>query len=101
VLIPPAIYDEETLDMLDPNAVKAINPSSGMIQSFTVVYEDRGGHLLAKPEIIVQVCFPGAKGSVIGRLDAKDEDEIYEGAPVVLAKPKKMDGPDAVVFKLK
>jgi len=101
VLVPPAIFDEESMEMLEASDNKALNPNSGSIQSFTVVYEDRQGHVLPKPVVIVQVCFPGAKGSVFGRLDVAEGDTICEGAAVTLVKPKKMNGPDQVVFKLK
>ncbi len=101
VIVPPAIFDEFSMEMLDEKNAKTLNPNSGVIKSFTVVYEDRGGHLLAKPVVIVQVCFPEAEGSVFGRLDTTDVEVICEGAPVTLVKPKKMHGPDQVVFKLK
>ncbi len=102
ILIPPALFDEESLTMLNPEKdARTVNPASGLIRSFTVVYEDRTGHLLDKEKILVQVEFPGVTGSVFGLLDMKDGEEFTEGSAVVLVKPKKVDGPDRVVFKLK
>ena len=101
VLIPPAMFDEETFSMLDPDKdARVINPDSGYIRSFTVVYEDRQGDLLKKQRVLVQVEFPDVVGSIFGLLDLKDGDVFEEGAAVKLVKPKKVDGPDKVVFKL-
>jgi uncharacterized OB-fold protein len=101
VMIPPAMFDEETLSMLDPDKdARVINPDSGYIRSFTVVYEDRQGDLLKKHQVLVQVEFPGVAGSIFGLLDLKDGDVFEEGSAVKLVKPKKVDGPDKVVFKL-
>ncbi len=102
ILVPPALFDEESLTMLNPEKdARTINPKSGFIRSFTVVYEDRTGHLLDKEKILVQVEFPGVVGSVFGMLEMKDGEEFAEGSAVVLVKPKKVDGPDRVVFTLK
>ncbi|MEE4241647.1 MAG: thiolase domain-containing protein [Desulfopila sp.] len=102
ILVPPALFDEESLTMLNPEKdARTVNPGSGFIRSFTVVYEDRSGHLLDKEKILVQVEFPGVTGSVFGMLEMKDGEEFAEGSPVVLVKPKKVDGPDRVLFKLK
>jgi len=51
--------------------------------------------------VIIQVSFPDAIGSVFGRLESKDLDEVCIGAPVELVKPKKLGGPDDFVFRLK
>jgi acetyl-CoA C-acetyltransferase len=102
VLIPASMWDEETMTMLDVvKDSREINPKSGLIENATVVYEDRGGHLLDEPQVVVQVTFPAARGSVFGRLEVKDGDEFGPGSPVVLVKPKKgVVGPEAIVFKL-
>jgi acetyl-CoA C-acetyltransferase len=102
VLIPPAIFDENTLEALNlkKNAVK-IDASSGRIQSFTIVHEDRNGDLLDTPVVMVQVVFPGTVGSIFGRLDVGTGEEISLGAAVKLAKIKKVKSPDDIVFKLK
>ncbi|NNF47085.1 MAG: hypothetical protein HKN69_09960, partial [Desulfofustis sp.] len=101
VIIPPAMFDEESLLILDPEKdARAINPGSGFIRSFTVVYEGRLGHLLDKEKVVVQVEFPGVTGSIFGVLELKDGESFDEGSPVMLVKPKKVNGPDMVTFKL-
>lgn len=102
VMIPPAMFDEKSFTMLDPEKdARVINPDSGYIRSFTVVYEDRRGDLLDKKKVLVQVEFPDVAGSIFGLLQLKDDDVFEEGSAVKLVKPKKIDGPDKVVFKLK
>ncbi len=102
VMIPPAMFDEESFTMLDPEKdARTINPGSGYIRSFTVVCEDRQGDLLDKKKVLVQVEFPDVAGSIFGLLQLKDDDVFEEGSAVKLVKPKKIDGPDKVVFKLK
>ncbi len=101
VLIPPAMFDEESLSILDPEKdARAVNPESGYIRSFTVVYEDRQGHQLDKEKVVIQVEFPGVTGSIFGTLELKDGESFDEGSPVTLVKPKKVKGPDMVNFKL-
>lgn len=102
LMIPPAMFDEETLTLLDPDkSAREINPDSGYIRSYSVVYEDRQGHLLDKEQVIVQVEFPGVVGSVFGLLELKKGESFDEGSAVKLVKPKKVDSPDKVVFKLR
>ncbi len=102
IMVPPAMFDEESLTILDPEKdARAIKPGSGYIRSYTVVYEDRQGHELDEEQILVQVEFPGVSGSVFGLLDVNGNEIFGEGSPVKLIKPKKVDGPDRVVFQLK
>jgi uncharacterized OB-fold protein len=102
VLVPPAMFDEHAMELLDPEKnARALDPNSGVIESFTIVFEDRQGELLDDPATIVQVRFPGTIGSVFGRLEAKVGAEFGEGTPVKLAKRRKITGPDEVVFQLK
>ncbi len=102
VMVPPAMFDEECFSMLDPaKDARAVNPGSGCIRSFAVVYEDRQGHLLDKEKVLVQVEFPGVTGSIFGVLELKDGETFDEGSAVKLVKPKKVDSPDSVVFQLK
>jgi len=102
MLVPPAMFDEENLTILDPdkNGME-VNPGSGYIRSFTVVYEDRKGHTLNKERVLVQVEFPGVIGSIFGLLELKDGESFDEGSAVKLVKAKKVDSPDKVVFKLR
>ena len=101
VLIPPAMFDEESLSILDPEKdAVAVNPGSGFIRSFTVVYEDRQGHLLDQEKVVIQVEFPGVTGSIFGMLALQDGESFDEGSPVTLVKPKKVKGPDMITFKL-
>ena len=102
VLVPPAMFDEESLSMLDPEKdARTVDPNSGYIRSFTVVYEDRQGQLLEHEQVVVQVEFPGTAGSIFGMLKLRKEDTFGEGSAVRLVKSKKIDGPDNVVFELK
>ncbi|MEE4164933.1 MAG: thiolase domain-containing protein [Desulfocapsaceae bacterium] len=102
ILLPPAMFDEETLAILDPDkAARAVDPGSGYIRSFTVVYEDRQGKMLEHGQVLVQVEFPGTSGSIFGLLELNKGEAFEEGSPVKLVKPKKIDGPDKVIFKLK
>jgi len=95
------MFDEESLSILDPEKdARAVNPGSGFIRSFTVVYEDRLGHMLDKEKVVIQVEFPGVTGSIFGMLELKDGESFDEGSPVTLVKPKKVNGPDMVIFKL-
>ncbi|MDP8225516.1 MAG: thiolase domain-containing protein [Candidatus Lernaella stagnicola] len=102
VLVPPAIFDEMTMTPLDPvKDARKIDGKLGFIESYTIVYEDRSGHLLDMPEIIVQVGFPGARGTVFGKLDVKPGDEFSEGSSVSLVKVKKgACGPDQILFRV-
>ena len=101
LVIPPMIFDEDTMEFFDEAEIREIDAKSGYIMSYTTVYEDRRGHLLDTPEVIVQVGFHDAVGSVFGRLDVKEDETFYEGSAVVLVKPKKVNGPDSFTFKLK
>jgi len=101
VMIPPAMFDEETLELLDPEAdAREIDPGSGRIRSWTAVYEDRQGRMLEKEKVVVQVEFEDVEGSVFGILDADADDIVEEGMAVKLVKSGKVDGPDKVVFTL-
>jgi acetyl-CoA C-acetyltransferase len=97
--IPPTAFCEFGMVTLDPvKAAKAVDPKSGVVVSSTTVYEDRGGHPLAKPEVVVQVVFPGTVGTLFGKLDVKDPGIVTEGMRVQLIAAKKT-GPEHVVFK--
>ena len=101
-VLPPAIFDEFSMDVNEKKTqYKAVNPNSGVIQAYTVVFEDRSGHVMKAPKVIVQVAFPEVDGSLFGTLEVKSGQTIEVGAPVSLVKPKKMDSPDKLVFKLK
>ena len=97
--IPATAFCEFGMVSLDPNKnAKAINPKLGYVVSSTAVYEDRAGHPLTKPQVVVQVAFPGAMGTVFGRLDVKDPASVNEGMRVQLVASKKT-GPEHVMFK--
>jgi acetyl-CoA C-acetyltransferase len=97
--IPAAAFCEFGMVKLDPNKnAKAINAKSGHVVGSTVVYEDRAGHPLTKPQVIVQVAYPGAVGTIFGKLDVKDPAAVMEGMRVQLVATKKT-GPEHVMFK--
>ncbi|MBN2491254.1 MAG: thiolase domain-containing protein [Planctomycetes bacterium] len=99
VVVPPAAFCETCMQALDPNqdAVE-LDPEAGQVVAVTQVFEDRKGHLLDTPVYIAQVTFEGAEGSVFGRLDVKNPEDVEIGMRVKLAASKKV-GPEHVVFK--
>jgi len=100
VHIPPAAFCEYGMVALNPKAdAKAIDARGGVIAAFSVVHEDRSGHLLDEPQVVVQVVFPGAVGSIFGKLKTKIGDTIEVGAKVELVKGGKAAGPEHVWFK--
>ncbi len=102
VFVPPTAFCEDCLCPLDPDKnARPLDPRSGKVISFTVVHEDRAGHLLEHPEVLVQVAFPDAVGSVFGRLETKDPDAVCIGLPVELQKSGKNEGPEGVSFKIR
>ena len=85
--------------VLDPEKdARSVDPKSGMVIGCTVVHEDRSGHTLDKPKVVVQVAFPGTVGTVLGMLDIGDPDEAEIGMMVELTKAKGT-GAEHVVFK--
>jgi acetyl-CoA C-acetyltransferase len=101
VHVPPTSFCEFALKSLDPEKnAKTINAKAGIVTSFTVCHEDRAGNPLDTPEVVVQVSFPGADGTVFGRLQLGKDDTIDLGMPVELVKTTaKNTGPEFVFFK--
>ncbi|MBZ0274327.1 thiolase domain-containing protein [bacterium] len=97
-LVPPASFDEDTMEPLAGGTVDVTG--TGRILSFAVVTEDRAGKQLAEPAVIVQVGFAGAHGSVFGFLSVGEGQEFGNGSEVTFVKPKKMSGPASVIFQL-
>ncbi len=98
-ILPATAFCEGCMESLDPEKdAREVDPASGFVSSFTVVHEDRSGELLSKPEVVVQVAFPDAVGSVIGKLKVDDALEVYQGMPVRLIKSKAV-GAANVVFE--
>jgi acetyl-CoA C-acetyltransferase len=97
VLLPSASYCEDCMVTLDPDANARVIPADqGLVASYTTVFEDRSGHVLAKPVVAVQVVFPGTRGSLFGILEGDEEPEI--GLNVRLLKAGKVTGPESVRF---
>ena len=97
--LPTTAFCESCMVNLDPDKqAKTIDPKDGMVFSATTVYEDRAGHPLAEPQVVVQVAYPDTVGSLIGRIETKDPDSITEGMRVQLLKSDKT-GPENVWFK--
>ncbi len=102
VVTPPAMFDEVSMEPSDVDKdAKNIPAKSGMIQSYTVVYEDRSGEEMKQPVVIAQVAFPGAAGSIFGRLKLAKGQTPCIGAQVELVKKKKITGPDDIEFQMK
>jgi len=101
VHIPPSSFCEFGMIPLDVDkGAKAVNPASGVIRSFTEVREDRAGHLLDRPVVVVQVAFPETVGSLFGILDLAKDEEPALGMPVELVKSAKV-GPEHIHFRVK
>ncbi len=99
LLVPPTGFCEECLETLDPAAqARPVDAGSGVVTAATLVFEDRMGHPLDVPVWVVQVEFPDAVGSVIGRLLIEPEDEVPLGLPVELVATKEV-GPEHVAFR--
>ena len=85
---------------LDPaKDARTIRANSGIILGVTAVHEDRSGHPLSKPKVVVQVGFPGVIGSVFGFLEGAGAADAEVGASVKLLK-KKGVGAQHVAFAL-
>jgi acetyl-CoA C-acetyltransferase len=100
VHMPPTSFCEVSMTRLDPEKdARVVNPKSGVVAAFTVVHEDRSGHQLNEPKVVVQVEFPEAFGSVFGKLEVKDGDVIEVGMPVELVKLSKGAGAEQITFR--
>jgi acetyl-CoA C-acetyltransferase len=97
--LPPTSFCEFGMLSLDPDKdAKPVDPKKGAVVSHTTVYEDRAGHPLDKPQVVVQVAFEDAMGTIFGKLDVKDPDSVSEGLAVELVASAKA-GPEHVTFK--
>jgi acetyl-CoA C-acetyltransferase len=100
VHMPPSSFCEHGMIELDEvHDARPVDPKSGIVAAFTVVYEDRSGKLFDEPEVVVQVVFPGSVGSIFGKLDARTGDTIEVGMEVELARLGKITGPEFLIFK--
>ncbi len=99
--IPAASFCEFSMIGLDVDKDACeIDAGSGIVQSFTEVFEDRSGHLLDEPRVIAQVIFPETIGSLFGILELEDGEDPQVGMPVDLVKTKKV-GPEHIRFQSK
>jgi acetyl-CoA C-acetyltransferase len=98
VVIPPAGFCEVSMTSTDfEEDLVELEPDSGIVVAATKVFEDRAGHELAEPVWIVQVAFPGAFGTLFGRLAVEDDGEVEVGMNVRLVATDKV-GPEHVRF---
>jgi acetyl-CoA C-acetyltransferase len=99
--VPASAFCETGMIELDVQKnARVVNPKSGILRSFTEVYEDRSGHPLKKPAIVAQVFFPGTVGSLFGLLELGKGETAELGTAVELMKSSKV-GPEHIKFKLK
>jgi uncharacterized protein len=99
VMVPPANFCEKGMHRLDPEAeARSIDPRSGRVAAATLVSQDRAGAELEKPVWVVQVEFPKATGSLLGRLEAAPEAEVGSGMQVEIVPTAKF-GPENVAFR--
>jgi len=100
VHIPPAAFCEFGMMGLDVDGdAQKVDPKSGMIYGYSVVHEDRMGHPLAKPEVVVQVYFPGTVGTLFGKLIIDDPEDVEVGMTVELVASPKNVGAEFICFK--
>jgi acetyl-CoA C-acetyltransferase len=98
LLVPPTAFCEGGMHSLDPEgSTRPIDPLSGRVVASTVVHEDRAGCSLKEPVRVVQVEFPEAVGSVLGRLVGAT-GEVASGLAVEVV-PAAGVGPEYVVFR--
>jgi acetyl-CoA C-acetyltransferase len=98
VLVPPAAFCEQCMLELDAERdAVPIDPGSGYAAAATRVSEDRAGRPLDESIWIVQVEFPGAFGSIFGRLDTA-EATVPAGMPVEVV-PTTEVGPEHIRFR--
>jgi len=61
----------------------------GYVKSYTIVYIDKDGNKLEKPEIIALIHIPGAKGGIIHRLGEVEPEDVCINMEVeAVLKPK-------------
>lgn len=102
LLLPPTTFDEYEMESLEHgDRTCELDGGEGYIESFSVVYEDRTGHELSEPKIVVQVGFPGVQGSIFGFLERDGDGFPAMGQDVELIVPSSWTGPDDVRFRLK
>jgi uncharacterized OB-fold protein len=100
--VPPAAFCEFGMIPLDPiKDARPVEAKDGIVVAATVVCEDRSGHPLECPEVIVQVAFPGTVGTLFGKLLFTGEEELGVGMTVELVKTQKNAGPEQICFRPK
>jgi hypothetical protein len=99
-LVPPSAFCELCLRTLDADDVVEVDPASGVVAAATLVFEDRAGRPLDEPVWVVQVEFPDAVGSLLGRIEAEPGAVITAGLPVAVAAAGEV-GPEHVRFTLR
>ena len=68
-VLPPTSFCQESMTALDMDKdLIELDPKSGIVVSYTKVFEGRKGQLLDEPVFVAQVEFGGASGSLIGKL---------------------------------
>ncbi|MFH1356669.1 MAG: OB-fold domain-containing protein, partial [bacterium] len=70
---------------------------SGVIASYTVVHDDRSGHQMDKPQVVVQISYPEAVGTIFGKLETSDVTAVKAGMNVELI-PSRTVG-EGLMFK--
>jgi acetyl-CoA C-acetyltransferase len=99
VHIPPTAFCEFDMEPLDPQADAREIDGEGIVVAFTEVHEDRSGHLLETPEVVVQVAYPDTVGSLFGKFKG-DPDDVEIGLSVKLvATGDENIGPAGVYFE--
>ncbi|MBU0505600.1 thiolase domain-containing protein [bacterium] len=98
VHLPTASFCEYSLKKLDPTKdAREIDAKSGVIASYTVVHDDRSGHQMDKPQVVVQISYPEAVGTIFGKLETSDVTAVKAGMNVELI-PSRTVG-EGLMFK--
>jgi len=98
--MPPRVYCERCFSRLE-TWVEA--KRTGVVETFTVVHEDRDGEPLPEPEIVAFIKIDGTDGGLIHRIGEAKPESLRIGMRVeaVLKPPKERSGAltDIVYFK--
>ena len=78
--LPPRMYCEQCFSSLEEYVEV---PTGGVVDTFTLTYEDRDGEKLDKPVLIGFIRIENTDGGIIHQLGEVDFDSVKLGMPVV------------------
>ncbi len=78
--LPPRMYCEQCFSSLEEYVEV---PTGGVVDTFTLTYEDRDGEPLDKPVLVGFIRIENTDGGIIHQLGEVDFDSVKLGMPVV------------------